>query len=273
MILDGNALAEKILKELKLKTIHDGQPLQLAAIVIGEDEGIKKFVRLKKKMAEFAGLVFSSYEFSGQASQEEVLKTIKYLNNDSDVHGIFVELPILAQFDQDSILNAVTPSKDADVLSETMQKRFYSNTSPILPPAVGALKLALTEGAVSVKDKSVAVVGHGFLVGKPIAHWLTQEGARVSIVDVDTKKPEVIIRTADIVVAGAGKPGLITADMIKDQAAVIDFGYSLRKGKAVGDVAFDEVAKKASFITPVPGGVGPLVIAAVLQNVILLSEK
>lgn len=263
MIIDGKKLADKKLKELAAK--FDGQNLHLASIVVSDDAGIKKFIKIKKKTAESIGISFSSYEFSSQAPEAEVLDTIGYLNRDPYVQGIFVELPLAEKFNRHKILDSVDPAKDVDVLTSVRAGRFYGGDFSILPPAVRALEMILEEYNIRIKEKKITVFGQGELVGKPITCWLKLHDAHVDAIDADTKNPEKISREADIIVSGVGKTGLITGEMVKDDAVVIDFGFP-------ADVDFESVSKKASLITPTPGGTGPLVVAAVLENLYKLAN-
>ena len=270
-IIDGRTLAQKILAEIQVLVSSQNYPPCLAAVRIGNDPALEKFVDLKKKSAERAGIVFTSHGLPEDVSQKEAQDLIVTLSQDPAIQGIFIELPIPAHLDTRQLLDAIDSKKDVDVLSRTHEEQFYNGNSLILPPAVLALQTVLENEHVSVAHKKVAVFGRGRLIGKPISHWLKSQGAEVFEIDENTLAPEEYSRKADIVVSGVGKPDLITSDMIKENAIIIDFGYG-RKGDAmVGDVTFSEVFQKASLITPVPGGMGPLVIAAVLKNLIVLS--
>jgi len=273
MNIDGTNIANKVLGQIAEEIHNSGKEFHLAAIVVGDDPGLNKFVELKKKAAEGIGIQFSVYKFDGDAEkQEEVVGTLKFLAGDPSVNGVLVELPLLSGWDTQKILDLVPDSKDVDVLSTSSQENFYNNESKILPPAVGALKIVFDEHKISLRGKRVAVFGQGMLVGKPIAHWLEQQGAKVDRVDEFTKNSEEISAKADIIISGVGKPGLIKKEMVKDEAIVVDYGFGKKGNKMLGDVNFEDVSKKASLITPVPGGMGPLVIAAVLQNLVELSK-
>ncbi|MBI2063124.1 MAG: bifunctional 5,10-methylenetetrahydrofolate dehydrogenase/5,10-methenyltetrahydrofolate cyclohydrolase [Candidatus Yanofskybacteria bacterium] len=179
-------------------------------------------------------------------------------------HGVLVELPLPLHINTQYIINAVPQEKDVDVLSEKSQGAFLADRSLILPPAVEAVKIIFEKYDINPKGKNCAVFGYGLLVGKPIGHWLASQGATVSIINEFTSNPAELSCHADIIVAGTGQEDLITKDMIKEGSVIIDFAK---------DVDFDEVSKKASWITPVPGGVGPIVIAAVLKNLLTLYKK
>ncbi len=273
MNIDGTTIANKVLGQVTEEIRNSGKELHLVAVVVGDDPGLKKFVELKKKAAESIGIQFSAYKFDGDAEkQKEVVATLKFLADDPSVNGILIELSLPPGWDTQKILDLVPDAKDVDVLSSLAQKDFYNNTAKILPPAVGALKMVIDEHKVSLKGKRVAVFGQGMLVGKPIAHWLKQQGATVDRIDENTPNPERYSLNADVIISGVGKPGLIREDMVKDDAILIDYGFGKKGSKMLGDVNFEAVSKKASLITPVPGGMGPLVIAAVLQNLVELGK-
>lgn len=271
IIIDGKQIAEELLTEAKKEISDKNLDLSLGAVLVGDDPEFKKFVDLKGRVAEKAGIVFTTYKFPEEITTGDLKKSMREICEWSD--GVLVELPLPKHIDQKAILDEVSVGKDVDVLSEEAQKLFYDNKSKINPPAVEALKIVLDINDISIKNKKVAVFGQGILVGKPISHWLEREGAEVYKIRSATKNPEKLSLGADIVISGVGKPGLIKSDMIREGAVVIDYGYGKRGGKMAGDVDFISVAKKASLITPVPGGMGPILIATVLKNLIKLNER
>jgi methylenetetrahydrofolate dehydrogenase (NADP+)/methenyltetrahydrofolate cyclohydrolase len=270
MIIDGKKISEEVLAGLKKEISDKNFELSLGAVLVGDDPEFKKFVDLKSKVAENVGIAFTTYKFDEDITTEELKKNMREISEWSD--GVLVELPLPKHIDQQAILNEVPFEKDVDVLSDEAQKLFYKDTSKINPPAVEALKIMLEKNNISPKGKKVAVFGQGILVGKPISHWLEKQGAEVSKIDEFTKNPEKYSKDADIIVSGVGKPGLITGDIIKKDVVVIDFGYGKKGGKMVGDVDSTSVSKKASLLIPVPGGMGPILIAAVLKNLITLND-
>ncbi len=268
-IVDGKLIAAEL--ESGLRKRVSGHSLGLAAVLVGDKPGIAQFVALKKKAAERIGIQFKSVSFPAAVLQETVIVAVRELNADDSVQGVFVELPLPPNCSRDAVLNAIDPAKDVDMLSAQAQERFFQKQSKILPPAVRALEIVLQKHGINVRGRTAVVFGQGFLVGKPIAHWLRMKGALVDVVDENTPEPGTHTRGADLIVSGAGKPGLICGDMVKDDAVVVDYGYSYNGEKAVGDVDFHAVALKASLVTPVPGGMGPIVIAAVLENLVSLA--
>ncbi|MEK7589431.1 MAG: bifunctional 5,10-methylenetetrahydrofolate dehydrogenase/5,10-methenyltetrahydrofolate cyclohydrolase [Patescibacteria group bacterium] len=270
-IIDGQQLAQGALARLKQEIDGKHLELQLAAIIIGDNPALKKFVQLKKKAAQSIGIEFSAYEIAGDATLETIKASMKWLSKDPNTQGILVELPVPEHFNAQEILNLIDPRKDVDVLTSEKEEGFYKNALTILPPAVQALNMVFEKYSINPLGKKAAVFGQGRLVGKPITHWLKSKGAQVFMIDEFTANPEKYSQQAGIIITGVGKPGLITADMVKQDAIVIDYGYSLKGGIVAGDVEFKKVAKKASLITPVPGGMGPLVIVAVLENLVRLN--
>jgi methylenetetrahydrofolate dehydrogenase (NADP+) / methenyltetrahydrofolate cyclohydrolase len=261
IIVDGKAIADTLLENLKIQLDALGEPLHMAAICGGEDEGVRGFVRVKQKAAQSVGILFSTYMFEG-TDEQEIIDTLRYLATDDSVHGIFVELPLPSDWDRDRILALIPPEKDVDALT---------GRGSVPAPAVRALQYVFDEHPMNLRGVRAAVVGQGFLVGAPVAQWLDAQGAQVDRINIDTPDPERRTRQADLVITGVGTPGLITGDWIREGAAVIDYGYAKKGKDFVGDVDHDSVIKKAGLITPVPGGMGPLVVAAVLENLLLLA--
>lgn len=258
-IINGRSLADAVLANIGEQVRALGQPLHLAAVCVGDDPALKAFVKLKQKAAQSVGVTFSSYLFDGSHT-DEVIDTLQYLAADNSVQGMFVELPLPENWNADEVIRFIPADKDVDALRE----------DALVPaPAVLALRYVLHEQGIVPRGLAAAVIGQGRLVGMPIARWLSKEGAQVSVVDVDTPHPAEVSARADVVVTGVGKPGLVTGEWIKEGATVIDFGYA----QGTGDVDRDSVKQKAGFLTPVPGGVGPLVIAAVLENLVTLAVK
>lgn len=270
MIIDGNKIAEDVLAEVRRKISDKNLELSLGAVLVGEDPEFKKFVDLKGRVAERAGVTFTTYKFPEKIDTEDLRKNLKEIVEWSD--GVLVELPLPKHIDQQAVLNEVPVDKDVDVLSDEAQKLFYENRSKINPPAVEALKVVFEKNDIDPKGKNISVFGFGILVGKPVAHWLETKGAEVSVIRSKTENPENISKDADIVVSGVGKPGLVTGDMVKKGVVVIDFGYGKKNGKMAGDIDFGSVSKKADLITPVPGGMGPVLVAVVLSNLVTLRS-
>lgn len=271
MTINGRKIAEEVLADLKREISDKNLDLSLGAVLVGNDPEFKKFVELKRKAADKIEVTLTIYQFPEGITTEELNKNMVEIVEWSN--GVLVELPLPKHIDQQAVLNQIPVDKDVDVLSDKAQELFYNNESKINPPAVESLKVVLENNRISPKGKRAAVFGQGVLVGKPISHWLEQQGVEVFRIRSKTENPAEISKKADVIISGVGKPGLITKEMVKEGVVIVDFGYGKNfAGKMVGDVDFDSVSSKASLITPVPGGMGPILIAAVLKNLILLHE-
>ncbi|HTP57159.1 MAG TPA: bifunctional 5,10-methylenetetrahydrofolate dehydrogenase/5,10-methenyltetrahydrofolate cyclohydrolase [Candidatus Paceibacterota bacterium] len=258
-LVDGRALAARWTDDIAVQVAALGVPLGLAAVCAEGDAALAAFVRLKERAAQKAGIQFSSYFFDPRdpAGAED---TMRFLAADESVQGMFVELPLPRDWNTEVLLGLIPPEKDVDALTSHPQ---------VPAPAVRALAYVLEEYAIDVHGMHAAVIGNGRLIGRPVAGWLRERGADVTVIDIDTSEPAAQAARADLVVTGVGEPGLVTADWVKEGAAVIDFGYS----EGTGDVAEDSVKQKAGILSPVPGGMGPLVIAAVLENLLTLATR
>lgn len=261
MIIDGKKIGQKILERVKEKAQKFERPLRLAAVLVGDIPELKKFIKLKKKAAEEIGVEFRTYEFPEDVTNSKLRIEVNKISKAKVNHGVIIELPLPECLNTRYLLNTIPEEKDVDVLSEKSQAKFFSGRSKILPPAVETVKQIFEEYSIEPKGKITAVFGYGLLVGKLVSHWLINQGATVSVITEYTKEPEKVSREADIIVSGVGKPNLITEDMVKNEAVIIDFGK---------DVDFESVSKKAKLITPPIGGVGPIVVAAVLKNLVEL---
>ncbi len=269
MIIQGRLIAEELLNQLKKEVEDKDLKLQLAAVLVGTSPEFKKFVELKGKAAEKIGVSFKMCEFPEDITTQKLKEESAAISARAD--GVLIELPLPEHINASEVLSSVPVSKDVDVLSDESQELFYENASKIFPPAVEAVRIIIERNGINVKDRTVAVFGQGMLIGKPIAHWLEAAGARVIRIRSKTKDFEEGVKRADIVVSGVGKPGIITGDMLKKGVVAFDFGYEKKDGKMVGDMDGDSVSSVASLFTPVPGGMGPVVIATVLMNLVKLN--
>ena len=261
MIINGKKIAQRILEEVKEKLQKSEKKLWLAAVLVGQNLELKKFVELKKKAAEEIGIEFRTYEFPENVTENQLEKELNEIAEDETVNGIIIELPLPKHLNTQCLLNTIPEKKDIDVLSKKSQDAFFAGKSKILPPAVEAVKQIFEEYKINPKGKTAAIFGYGLLVGELVSHWLVNQGATVSIITEHVKEPEKISKETDIIVSGVGKQNLITEDMIKDGAIIIDFGK---------DADFESISQKTSLITPPVGGVGPIVVASVLKNLIEL---
>jgi len=261
MIVDGKALAGDIKKDLKNKLA--GRSLRLDVILVGDNLASLKYVERKKKFGEEIGVEVIVHDLMGDMAQADLEEEIIKLVNEERVNGIIVQLPLPVQIDAQKILNLIPAEKDVDA---------FGSEAKVLPPTVGAIKEILERNNVELENKKIVVVGQGQLVGRPVAVWLTQEGREVELVDINTKNPDAILRGADVIISGVGKPGLITPDKIKEGVVLIDAGTAESGGQLVGD-ADPACASKCLLFTPVPGGVGPLTVAMLFKNLLELNSQ
>ncbi|MBI4225199.1 MAG: bifunctional 5,10-methylenetetrahydrofolate dehydrogenase/5,10-methenyltetrahydrofolate cyclohydrolase [Candidatus Sungbacteria bacterium] len=273
VLLDGKKLSEHILAGLKTEVAAMKKKIRLGVVVIGTDPVIEKFVAQKKKAAEEIGIDVRIYRFDEKVTTNELRKRIAELVHEPHNTGVIIQLPLPGHINKQYILNAIPPEKDVDVLSGRAIGSFIVGKSTVMPPVAGAIKTLLEEYKITYQNKHIAILGAGNLVGRPVALWLLQEGVTFSVITEETGHPEQLLQKADIVVSGIGKPHFVTGDMLKDGVIAIDAGTSESSGKLVGDIDPVSVAKQASHLTPVPGGVGPVTVAMLLKNLVTLAAR
>lgn len=267
MILDGKSVSNEIIENIKEKINKLDKKIGFAVIWIGEDAASSIYVNNKIKKCESVGINAELYHLGDDVTEEYVLNLIDELNNREDIHGILLQSPIPRHIDINKCFNKISPEKDIDGFSrESCGNLFLGNPTFISCTPKGIMKL-LDYYNVDLCGKHVCIINRSNIVGKPLFHLLIQKDATVTMCHSKTVNLSAFTKMADIVISAVGKPKFITEDMIKDNAIVIDVGISRVDGKVVGDVDFEPVSKKASFITPVPGGVGPMTIAMVLENI------
>ncbi|MDP3935283.1 MAG: bifunctional 5,10-methylenetetrahydrofolate dehydrogenase/5,10-methenyltetrahydrofolate cyclohydrolase [Candidatus Giovannonibacteria bacterium] len=279
MIIDGKKIAEEIKAELKAEVLKLGKKIRLAVIRVGEDKVTEKFLEQKKKFGSAVGVDIRVYELPENISTNQLREKLAEIVHIKENAGVIIQLPLPKQINTQYILDGIISEKDPDMLSSKSIGLFSSGRSKILPPVVGAIKYIFDKNNIDVKSKKVTVIGAGRLVGKPVATWLINHGAAVTIIDENAADPTLHTKDADILISGAGKPNLITIDMVKEGVIVIDCGTSSpeglpadQAGRLVGDVD-PVVAKKASIFAPVPGGVGPLTVAMLFKNLAELAKR
>ncbi|HZX50011.1 MAG TPA: bifunctional 5,10-methylenetetrahydrofolate dehydrogenase/5,10-methenyltetrahydrofolate cyclohydrolase [Candidatus Paceibacterota bacterium] len=270
-ILDGKKVAQEMLRDVKERA--KGKSLKLAVIQVGKNKVSETYIAEKQKVGAEAGIAVQVFWLSPDITQEGLEQEVTQISTDPNTHGVIVQLPLPKHINREEVLSKIPLEKDVDVLSETALEQFKENTFPVLPPTVGAVQALFSAYGVEIRGKKVVLVGHGRLVGVPLGIWLKNQGVQFEIADKATKDLSALCRTADIIISGVGIPKLITGDMIKQGAVVIDAGTSVESGKTSGDVDFVSVSAKASFITPVPGGVGPLTVACLFHNLVTLADK
>ncbi len=270
-ILDGKKIAEKILENLRREIKKSNLKLGLAIIQVRENPVSEIFIKQKKKACEQVGINFKLYKFERKISQKRLKDEMKKIVKNPKNSGIIVQLPLPRHIVADEILNLIPFQKDIDVLSKESLGKFYQGTLPISPPVVGAVSHLLKNYKIKIQGKNIVLVGAGKLVGLPLTLWILKEKGNLTVVNELTPDISSFTEKADILISGVGKPNLIKGKIIKKGAIVIDCGSGYKKGKLLGDVDFKSVSKKASYITPVPGGIGPLTVACLIENLIRLN--
>ena len=268
MTVDGRAIADEIKERLKKEVAE--RNLSLIVFVMSHDLAVQKFIEIKKKFAESIGVSVVVEELPDNISTEVLLNKVKEAAGEHN--GIIVQLPLASHIDTDAVRNAIPVSHDVDVIADVSFAEFQKGTSAILPPVVGAIAEIISRHNISVTGKNVVIVGRGPLVGRSAETWFQRKEARVHVLDKSTTNLEEETRKADILVLGAGLPGLITPEFVKSGAVIFDAGTSESGGKLTGD-ALPTCASKASLYTPVPGGIGPITVAMIFKNLLTLSQS
>ncbi|MDI6602691.1 MAG: bifunctional 5,10-methylenetetrahydrofolate dehydrogenase/5,10-methenyltetrahydrofolate cyclohydrolase [Patescibacteria group bacterium] len=270
-LLDGRKLSEKILQKLKKEIKSRHLKLRLAVIQVGDNLVSQIFINQKKKACQMVGIDFKLFKFPASISISELKREIKKVVENPDNSGVIIQLPLPKKFPPEEFLNLIPEGKDIDVLSEKSLGKFYQGTLRILPPTVQGILYLFKNYKISLLEKNVVIVGAGRLVGFPLAIQLLKEKITVSVLNEFTRNTPFFTKKADILVSAVGWPNLIKGNLVKKGVIVIDAGTIMKKGKLVGDVDFKSVSKKASYITPVPGGVGPMTTACLLKNLVKLN--
>jgi methylenetetrahydrofolate dehydrogenase (NADP+)/methenyltetrahydrofolate cyclohydrolase len=269
-IIDGTAIAKGMLDELKLEIKKAGLSPKLAVIIVGDDPASMTYLKSKEAACSHVGIAYEKYLLSSSTSQAELLNLIKELN-ESDVNAILLQMPLPKGMDEETALEAIDPAKDADGFHPTNIGRLLLGDEAIAPATPSGVIELLNRSSIEISGKHAVIVGRSNVVGKPLAAMLLNRDATVTICHSRTGNLARITREADILVVAVGKPHFITSDMVKGGAVVIDVGINKVGGSTVGDVDFEKVKEKASVITPVPGGVGPMTVASLMKNVFLLT--
>lgn len=268
MILDGKKLKEKKLNILKEETSKLDKKLTLCVIQVGEDTASEIYVNQKKKMADFVGFAFKHIKLKNDISEDYLLNIIDKENKDDKTTGIIVQMPLPSHINETKIQNAIDYNKDIDGLSDINTGRLVHNRKALISCTPKGILELLKEYNIKIESKHVVIVGRSNLVGKPLVNLFLNKNATVTICHSKTKNLKDYTITADILISAVGKKNLITKDMVKQNAVVIDVGITRENNKLYGDVDFDNVSNKASYITPVPGGVGPMTVTELGYNVL-----
>ena len=265
--IDGRDLKERKLNDLKNKLDVLGSQLGLAVLQVGDDEASKVYIKQKENAAIALGYTYIHKHFPVDVTQEEVINEIELLNNDDRIDGIIVQMPLPKHLNESDIQNTIDPLKDVDGLTYVNAGKLVQNVPGLIPCTPKGIIDILDNYEIGIEGANVVVIGRSILVGKPIATLLTNRNATVVLTHSKTKDLASITRNADIIIAAVGKANFVTEDMVKDCAVVIDVGINRLDGKLCGDVDYNNVKDKCSYITPVPGGVGPMTVYELMSNV------
>lgn len=275
-IIDGKAVSAAVKQQVKEETAGlkaQGIVPGLAVVIVGDDPASRVYVNNKKKACELVGFHSEEYALSAQTTQEELMALVEKLNKDDSINGILVQLPLPKHLDDKAVIAAIDPKKDVDAFHAENVGKIMIGDYKFLPctPA-GVMELLASEN-IEIEGKSCVVIGRSNIVGKPMAMLLLHKNGTVTITHSRTRNLKEICLEADIIVAAVGIPKFLKGDMVKDGAVVIDVGMDRdENGRLCGDVDFDEVEKKAGYITPVPGGVGPMTIAMLMKNTLMAAK-
>ncbi len=268
-LLEGKPLADKIKEVLKDEISHLENKPVLASIMVGENAGAASYVKSQAKVAENLGIAYQLHPLSGDTVEGSLIEFIQKLNSDKSVHGIIVQMPLPASIDYKKISQFILPEKDIEGMHPANMGRIVFGKARLLPCTAQAVMELLASSGIDLYGKEVVIVGHSEIVGKPLALLLLERFATVTVCHIGTSqagKLEEHIRKAEVLIVAVGKAGLIKGEWIKEGALVIDVGINRIGDKIVGDVEFEGAQKRASWITPVPGGVGPLTVTMLMRN-------
>ena len=276
-LIDGKAVSAYIKDKVKEETAAlkaQGKEITLAVIIVGNDPASRVYVNNKKKACEYVGFKSLEYALPEETTEEELLALIDKLNNDDSVNGILCQLPVPKHIDDEKVIDKICPDKDVDGFSKiNVGKLWLGEYDLAACTPMGVMEL-LRYYDIDVSGKNCVIIGRSNIVGKPMAALLLEQNGTVTICHSKTKNLAQVTANADILVAAVGRAGFVTADMVKEGAVVVDVGINRNaEGKLCGDVDFDAVKEKASYITPVPGGCGPMTIALLMKNTLIAARK
>lgn len=272
ILLDGVKVSEIILREIKNKIEEKKLKLKLAVVLVGNNPASKSYINKKKEACDRIGIDCAIINYPENIEENILTGEIKKLADDNSVSGIVIQLPLPKSFSYQKILNLIPTEKDPDVLSGDSFLKFSKGELNIMPPVVSGIKRLFDENNISIIGKKIIVIGKGKLVGRPLSVWLLNNKADFFVADRSVDDISLHTKTANIIISGAGVPGLVKEDMVKDGVVLVDAGTSSEEGRVRGDI--DPGAyKKASYAAMVPGGVGPMTVACLLENLVKLTRK
>lgn len=272
-IIDGRAIAAALFSDITARVEKlSFQPL-LCDVVAGSDPVSLSYVKIKRKFALQCGFDFSLVHLPDAITAEEVIEAIHKEQEKTNLCGLIVQLPLPAQINSGEVLRAIKPEIDVDVINPQSSDKFYQGLVDLVPPTPGAIMHILEQLQIDLSKEKILVLGQGDLVGKPIAQLLQAKGLEVNVATSQTENKAELLKQATVIITGVGKPGMLTGDEVSEGVVVIDAGTSESGGSIYGDVDFETVEPKAKFITPSPGGVGPVTVAKLLENVLTVADK
>ncbi len=274
-LLEGKPIAEKIKENIKQEVRSLTRAPVLASVQVGDNAGVEAYVKSQKKTAEELGIEYQFQKLGQDISEEALIEIIRKLNADKSVSGMIIQMPLPAQIDYKKISQFILPQKDAEGMHPANIGKIVFGKSTILPPTAAAVMELLKETGLDLYGKEVVVVGHSEIVGKPLSLLLLEKFATVTVCHIGTSKAGKLqehVKRAEVLVVAVGKAGLIKGEWIKEGAIVIDVGINRVAERIVGDVEFEQAEKRASSITPVPGGVGPLTVTMLMRNVVSAAK-
>lgn len=275
-IIDGKAVSAFVKENIKKEVAslkEKGITVGLAVILVGEDPASKIYVANKKKACEDLGIISEEYLLPEDTKTEELLELINTLNNEKTVNGILCQLPLPKGIDEKTVINSISPEKDVDAFHPANVGKIMIGDYDFVPCTPAGIMEMLKFYGIEISGKNCVVIGRSNIVGKPMSMLLLHKNGTVTTCHSKTADLKNVTNKADILVSAVGKSNFVTADMVKENAVVIDVGMNRENGKLCGDVVFDEVSEKASYITPVPGGVGPMTIAMLMKNTLTAAKK
>lgn len=273
MLIDGKAIAKSTYDTIATRVAQLSFQPVFCDVLVGEDPASVQYVHMKAKKAEQLGFKFLRAQFARTMSENEIVARVRDLSRTPHLSGLIVQLPVPVGFNKQAIVNAISTELDVDCLTERNLELFYAHSLPFVPPTPAAV-LALLDSLSLPMSESLrcVIVGHGELVGKPVAYLLKARGMQVDVITKETIHPERVACQADVLITAVGQPRLVTAEWVKEGAVVIDAGTAESEGSVVGDVEAESVQGKASYLSPTPGGVGPVTVARLFWNVLQVAE-
>jgi len=272
-IIDGRKIRDTILEDLKNEINSLSFRPAFSDVLVGKDYASQKYVKMKRKIAERIGIEFIDSHLPNDISTDELIQEVHKLNKTPNMCGLIVQLPLPKNIDKYTVLNAIDPKLDVDCLGSYSSEKFYGGENISIPPTALACLYILDSLDLDLKDKNIVILGKGDLVGKPVSFLLKNRGLKVISLDQSSESKNEVIKNADVIISGIGRPNFIKGEMLKKSVILIDAGTSESNGSLSGDVDMESIKNVASVISPVPGGVGPVTIAMLFKNVLKVAKE